>query len=268
LSSVAVPGDVTLASGNALPLRLQLECRRGTLMRPAVIARLAIAVAGVALAAGCATAPAGSALPTSSDARPATSAGAAPSASQIVGAPSGSATAVVWPAPSDPMARAVQAGLKPGPKEFLATHVHAHLDVFVDGKPVAVPSGIGINITDPAVRRFDAPDGTVGYGGIQLCNEPCISPLHTHDFTGILHTESTEAKPNTLGEFFIEWGVALDASCVSTFCSPATTVAIYVDGALNTGDPRLIELTNQREIAVVVGTPPAEIPKSADFSGA
>jgi hypothetical protein len=166
------------------------------------------------------------------------------------------------------MARAVQAGLKPGPKEFLATHVHAHLHVFVDGTPVTVPSGIGINITDPAVRRFDDPDGSVGYGGIQLCNEPCISPLHTHDVTGILHTESTEAEPNTLGEFFIEWGVPLDASCVSTFCSPATKIAIYVDGVLGSGDPRAIELTNQREIAIVIGTPPAEIPTSADFTGA
>jgi hypothetical protein len=160
----------------------------------------------------------------------------------------------------------VAAGLKPQPKEFLAVHVHAHLDVFVDGEPVTVPSGIGIDISDPAVRSGDEPDGSKSYGGIELCNEPCISPLHTHYNTGILHTESAETKPNTLGEFFTEWGVALDASCVSTYCSPATTIAVYVDGRLASGDPRAIELTDHRQIAVVVGTPPAQIPSTADFS--
>jgi hypothetical protein len=166
------------------------------------------------------------------------------------------------------MERTVQAGLKPQPKEFLTNHVHAHLDVFVDGRPVAVPSGIGIKIDDPAVRRFDESNGSVSYGGIDLCNEPCISPLHTHDVTGIIHTESASPEPNTLGEFFTEWGVALDASCVATFCSPATKIAVYIDGELTTNDPRAIQLTDHREIAVVIGTPPLEIPKTADFSKA
>jgi hypothetical protein len=166
------------------------------------------------------------------------------------------------------MERTVQAGLKPQPKEFMTNHVHAHLDVFVDGKPVTVPSGIGIKIDDPAVRRFNEPDGSISYGGIQQCNGPCISPLHTHDVSGIIHTESADPQPNTLGEFFIEWGVTLDGSCVATFCSPATKIAIYIDGELATGDPRAIQLTNQREIAIVIGTPPPRIPKTADFSNA
>lgn len=206
------------------------------------------------VAVGCGPAPAGS------PALASPSCGAA--------SPSVQSAALVWPAPSDPMERTLQAGLKPQPKEFLNTHVHAHLDVFVDGKPVAVPAGIGVKIDDPAVQVQDMPDGTKRYGGIQLCNEPCISPLHTHGVDGILHTESSEAKPNTLGEFFIEWGVALDVSCVATFCSPATTIAIYVDGTLTPGDPRAIQIIDQREIAIVIGTPPATIPKSADFSNA
>ena len=160
------------------------------------------------------------------------------------------------------------AGLKPQPKEFLTNHVHAHLDVFVDGTHVTVPAGVGIRIDDPAVRHDVLPDGSDNYGGIQLCNEPCISPLHTHDTSGVLHTESADATPNTLGEFFTEWGVALDASCVATYCSPATTIAVYVDGALATGDPRAIQLTDHREIAIVIGKPPAGIPKTADFSNA
>jgi hypothetical protein len=158
--------------------------------------------------------------------------------------------------------------LKPQPKEFMTNHAHAHLDVFVDGKPVVVPSGIGIDTENPGVKRFDEPDGSFAYGGIDLCNEACISPLHTHDGSGVIHTESASPEPNTLGELFTEWGVALDASCVATFCAQKTEVAIYVDGELVSGDPAAIQLTDRREIAIVIGTPPPVIPKTGDFSAA
>jgi hypothetical protein len=226
-----------------------------------------------AIAVACAVLIAPSCGGSAASVAPSTAGGGAATSAVVSDAPSIAASrppapTFLWPAPSDPMERTVQAGLKPQPKEFMTNHVHAHLDVFVDGKPVTVPSGIGIKIDDPAVRHQDEADGSVSYGGIEMCNEACISPLHTHDITGILHTESAAAEFNTLGEFFTEWGVALDASCVATFCSPAMKIAIYVDGELSTGDPRAIELTDHREIAIVVGTPPPEIPKTADFSNA
>jgi len=161
----------------------------------------------------------------------------------------------------------VAAGLKPQPKEFLDHHVHAHLDVFVNGQPVVVPAGIGIAIDDPNVRKGLLPDGSMAYGGIQFCGRPCISPLHTHDNTGILHTESASMVPNTLGEFFIEWDVPLSKDCVGDPCAPGP-VAVYVDGKPFTGDPNTIELTDLREIAIVLGTPPATIPSTGDFSSA
>ncbi len=172
-----------------------------------------------------------------------------------------------WPAPSDPLARAVAAGLVPEIREQLTYHVHSHLDVFVDGTPVVVPAGIGIAIDDPGVKTFDTDEGPA-YGGIEGCDQPCISPLHTHDATGILHTESATPDPNTLGQFFVEWGVRLDDSCVGGFCRPDTPIAIYVDGEAYDGDPREIGLADFREIAIVIGTPPAEIPSKADFSNA
>jgi hypothetical protein len=172
-----------------------------------------------------------------------------------------------WPAAPDPLKRTVAAGLEPERKEFLIHHVHAHLDVFVDGDPVAVPAGIGINIDDPEVRRFKDPDGAVGYGGIKQCRKPCISPLHTHDDTGIIHTESAAPEPNTLGQFFTEWAVRLNESCVGEYCRPKR-IAFYVNGKPYGRDPRAIELTDGKEIAIVIGTPPAQIPKTADFSNA
>ena len=177
------------------------------------------------------------------------------------------ARVVSWPAPKDPLRLAVLAGLKPERKEFLNNHVHAHLDVFVDGNEVTVPPAIGINIRDPELKHTEELDGSTSYGGIELCRRPCISPLHTHDNSGVIHTEAQSARANTLGEFFIEWGVRLTESCVGPFCGD-DELAFHVDGKPYTGDPRAIQLTDQKEIAIVIGRPPKEIPSRGDFSSA
>lgn len=169
-----------------------------------------------------------------------------------------------FPAPIDPMKRAKAADLVSEDAEQLHYHVHSHLDVFLDGQHLIVPAGLGIDITNPGVHKFET-DGLPSYGGIAVpCNQPCISPLHTHDITGILHTESSTKKDNTLGQLFIEWNVKLSATCFATYCAPAKTVAIYVNGARFTGDPTTIPLSNLKEIAIVVGTPPAQIPNAVD----
>jgi len=224
---------------------------------PLVLSRtLALACAAL-VAASC-----GGAVQPSAP-RPASA--ALPSSSPAGGAesPAGS-PALLWPAPSNPLERTVEAGLAPAPKEYLVNHVHAHLDVFVEGDAVLVPAGIGINIDDPEVMTFDDP---LSYGGIEMCEQPCISPLHTHDASGIIHTESEDPAPHTLGEFFVEWGVELSETCVGEYCEP-TPIAVYVDGERYEGDPREIELTDRKVIVIVVGTPPAVIPSTADFSNA
>jgi hypothetical protein len=160
------------------------------------------------------------------------------------------ASATVWPAPPNPMALTRKAGLTPETHEFVFLHVHSHLDVFVNRKKVRVPAGIGIDIHNPAVHEFPNPDGTTVYGGIDPpCKQPCISPLHTHADDGILHTEAKKNQFNRLGQFFTEWGVRLPAKA-----------KVYVDGKRFTGDPHAIRLKDRREIAVVVGKPPARIP--------
>ena len=58
----------------------------------------------------------------------------------------------------------------------------------------------------------------------------------------------------------------LDANCVATYCKPAKAVAVYVNGTLSTGDPRTIPLSNFKEIAIVIGSPPAQIPSTADWN--
>src|SRR5438132_7158269 len=75
-------------------------------------------------------------------------------------------------------------------------HIHQHLDIFVNGKPVTVPADIGINY----IAKF-------------------ISPLHTHDAAGIIHVESDEVRDFTLGQFFDVWGVRFTKDCIGGYCA-------------------------------------------------
>lgn len=183
-----------------------------------------------------------------------------PVASAAAPAPKPPTGAAPWPAPKNALALTKEAGLEAERKETLTFHVHAHLDVFVNGRKVVVPGGIGINIADPGVKSGKGPS----YGGISMCDEPCISPLHTHDPSGIIHTEAKTATPNRLGEFFVEWDVRLDRSCVGGYCKPDASIQIFVDGMRFTGDPRRIQLTDKKEIAIVIGSPPKKIPSSIE----
>jgi hypothetical protein len=156
-----------------------------------------------------------------------------------------------WPAPPNPMELTRKAGLVPERAEFLQYHVHAHLDVFFNGERVTVPAGIGIDTTNPAVIS-DAQ----GVGLQRECDKPCISPLHTHATDGVLHTETKTPQPNNLGQFFIEWDVELGSGRVGEY----SDVKVYVDGQKFDDDPREIELSDRREIAIVIGSAPDDIP--------
>ena len=215
---------------------------------------LAAALAALALAGACSSG-SGKKKASSSSTSEAPTSSILPAAQPTQGA-------APWPAPPSPMDLVTQAGLTPETAESLTFHVHAHLDVFLNGQAVTVPGGIGIDITNPGVHTFPGDS----YGGISVpCDKPCISPLHTHGPDGILHTESKTPAPNKLGQFFAEWAVKLDANCVGGYCKPDTSVLIYVDGKKFTGDPTTIELSDKKEIAVVIGTPPATIPKKGPF---
>jgi hypothetical protein len=173
--------------------------------------------------------------------------------------------------PSDQVLTLVSnAGLQAETAESLQHHVHAHLDIFVNGQPKLIPGGVGIVITDPAVHHGVDSDGNDEYGGISPpCATPCISPLHTHDATGTLHTESATDTDNTLGQLFTEWGVRLDGQCVGDFCTSSTPIKVVVNGKeVPLSTARDIPLTDQKEIAIVIGTPPATVPSTPDFHGA
>mgnify|MGYP001557978667 CR=1 FL=1 len=67
----------------------------------------------------------------------------------------------------------------------ITLHIHPHLRIVVNGADEDIPASVGVS---PA----------------------CMAEVHTHDATGTLHVESSEAdKSFTLQDFFDVWGSPL-----------------------------------------------------------
>ncbi|MBT1620503.1 hypothetical protein KK090_14675 [Curtobacterium flaccumfaciens pv. poinsettiae] len=139
-----------------------------------------------------------------------------------------------WPRPTDLTARAESAGLHNVWGERLAEHVHSHLTILDGGEPVTVPANIGHSDD----REFAA-------------------EIHTHDTSGIVHVESPTKQTFTLGQFFDEWGVSLGPEHVGGLRGELT---VWVDGHRRIGNPRSIELTDLRQVVLIVTTV-GEVPR-------
>lgn len=152
-----------------------------------------------------------------------------------------------WPAEIAHLAERLRAiGLPALGSEGVASHIHQHLDIFVNGVSVAISAGIGIN---PSANF--------------------ISDVHVHDGTGVIHVESPVVQPRTLGEFFDVWGVRFTKDCIGGYCATASsTLAVYDNGALVAGNPRALVLASHHEIAIVFGAASSTlaIPSSHIFS--
>ena len=93
-------------------------------------------------------------------------------------------------------------------------HTHSSLNVTVIGDLLLVPNGVGINSTlwnDHSLDRFGTERKSTTFGTIS----PAMSPLHTHDSSGLIHVESTEYRNYTLGDFLNIWGLSLDGMKVN-----------------------------------------------------
>jgi hypothetical protein len=64
-------------------------------------------------------------------------------------------------------------------------HIHPYLQIWVDGRNVTIPTNVG-----------------------ETQSGSCLQPVHTHDASGILHVELSQAESNrnwSLGDFFTMW---------------------------------------------------------------
>ena len=133
-------------------------------------------------------------------------------------------------------------GIQCAPLEQLAYHIHAHLQVYVNGQPRALPAAIGL--LGPVAQQ--TPLGPF-YGAQQ-----CYYWLHTHTYDGVIHIESPTQRVYTLGNFFNEWRQPLSASRVASASGPVTA---FVNGKRWTSSLTSIPLLPHAVIQLDVGSP-------------
>jgi hypothetical protein len=137
-------------------------------------------------------------------------------------------------------------GLNPTAEASSATHYHAHLTLYVDGKKVRIPDNIALQ------------------------NPPGMSSeIHTHDANvdpgknGIIHIESPQ--PNFHGnllQFFDVWGVYATNGCLGGYCDG---VKVYVNGKPSAQGVDTV-MHQHDAITMVVGKPPANFKPDTSYT--
>jgi hypothetical protein len=132
-------------------------------------------------------------------------------------------------------------GIPAGPMVPGGYHVHAHLTLYVDGREMWIPAGVGV--TRPVLLDPTRPDPVIkeahGYYW-----------LHTHDESGLIHAEAPTPHDFTLGQFFDVWGQPLSKHQVGPALGDVT---VWVDGKAYDGDPRDIVIKDHEMVQLNVG---------------
>ena len=117
-----------------------------------------------------------------------------------------------------------------------AYHIHAMVSIYRNGTRLALPKNIG--------------------------RSACNYDMHTHDGTGVIHVETAAPKAFTLGQFFSLWGQTLAPNEVAGLSGPPTFYVVQNEQITKvTENPDDITLEGHKEIVIVTGTPPTEIPR-------
>jgi hypothetical protein len=105
-------------------------------------------------------------------------------------------------------------------------HIHANLSIWRGTQKATLPSDIGRtpgnHYNDHGLDQFlDTREGDVGK----------LSPLHTHDASGVIHIEASVTRAFTLGEFFSVWGQPLGPQATVDLVADTThTLTMTVNG--------------------------------------
>ena len=149
---------------------------------------------------------------------------------------------------------------------MLNYHIHAHLTLYKNGKPVPLPADVGIPYSQ-------------AIGGQHYC----LYWLHTHDASGVIHIESPTPRLYTLGQFFDIWhntslwdaqggiaraaGLVVDDSFVNALkAAKPGEIHIFVDGKPVSTSYRDITLTKHKLITIEIGAPRKPPTTRYDFS--
>lgn len=132
-----------------------------------------------------------------------------------------------------------------GDRLALQAHDAVHLELFVAGRVVLVPAGIGVG---RPLRR----------AGPYVTGGSCVTAVRTTEPTGVL-----ELRPGarlTLGDLFDVWGRQLTGARLLSFRG---RVRSWVDGVPWTDRVRSIPLRHHRQIVLVIGP---DVPVHATYA--
>ena len=151
-----------------------------------------------------------------------------------------------WPVETNHLPDRMKAiGLSLLGAEGSAQHIHAHLDIFIHDRRETVPADIGISSQDT------------------------ISPVHTHDETGVIHVESPDKNAAyTLGQFFDIWGIKFTETSIGSYANDATNKLTVYDNGKIIQNPANLTLAAHHEIVVTYGANSEQpsIPSSYKFA--
>ncbi len=111
-------------------------------------------------------------------------------------------------------------------------HIHAHLTIYINGKQVPVPQGIGI-----------APD------------QSCLYWLHTHTNDGVIHIEFPQHGNPTLGNFLDIWGQSFHSLGFQTELASSAGWTVYVDGKQVNENFNQLVLQSHQVITIAYSSP-------------
>lgn len=117
--------------------------------------------------------------------------------------------------------------------EGTAFHIHAHLTIYIDGKPVSIPQGIGI-----------------------ASDQSCLYWLHTHTGDGVIHIEAPKNISPTLGDFLDIWGQSTFSQLgFKNQLASSVGWTVYVDGKKVTSDLSKLLLQSHQVITIAYNSP-------------
>ncbi len=143
-------------------------------------------------------------------------------------------------------------GIACGAMEGQAEHIHVHLALYRNGKPIVVPAFVGIPFNQG------------------IAGSACFYWLHTHATSGAVHVKAPAAGTYTLGQFFDIWRFTAQWDRQSTLdktprvddafpnalrAAPASGVRVYVGHAHTRARYRDLPLADHENITVELGAP-------------
>src|SRR2546428_10850384 len=128
--------------------------------------------------------------------------------------------------------------------EQTAFHIHAHMSIYIDGKPMPAPANTGI-----------APDRS------------CFYWLHTHADDGIIHIEAPSGRSFILGNYLDIWENRFSQLGYPYQLDQTEGWQVYVNGKPFTGDFHTILLKAHTLITLAYNSPGVRPDTSYNWNG-